>query len=227
MIRYAHKRSLFSLLTYLDTDEKPLCGWRPALGQAVPHRPGWTLEQKLGNGTVGEVWMARQERTKIYRVYKFCFDVERFRVLKRRQIALQFIRDHLADRDEIAPLLDVQLDQPPFFLESEYVPAGDLRQWVEKQRGLRLIPLATRLQLFVGVARAVAAGHSLGVIHSNLKPSNILIVEKYRQPCPRVADFGIGLLTDGRPQRLSCHEFTRWYATSFQSISSACPWPRR
>ncbi|NNF44478.1 MAG: hypothetical protein HKN62_15815, partial [Phycisphaerales bacterium] len=63
-------------------DEETL-GWRPAAGQRVPQRKAWTLEQKLGEGGFGEVWLATHERTKSRRVFKFCFDADRLRSLKR------------------------------------------------------------------------------------------------------------------------------------------------
>ncbi len=34
-------------------------GWRPAVGLAVPGRDGWTLKQKLGQGSSTELWVAR------------------------------------------------------------------------------------------------------------------------------------------------------------------------
>ena len=33
-------------------------GWRPAAGLSIPSRPHWLLEEQLGTGAVGEVWLA-------------------------------------------------------------------------------------------------------------------------------------------------------------------------
>ena len=50
--------------------EEQVLGWRPALGQAVPNTK-WVLEQKLGEGGFGEVWLGRHETLKDRRVFKF------------------------------------------------------------------------------------------------------------------------------------------------------------
>src|SRR5205085_12205521 len=61
---------------------EPVLGWRPALEQFVPNSQ-WLLERKLGEGGFGEVWLARHEKLKERRVFKFCFHAERVRSLKR------------------------------------------------------------------------------------------------------------------------------------------------
>ena len=52
--------------------EESLAGWRPAIGQIVPNTR-WNLENKLGQGGFGEVWLARHQTMKERRVFKFCF----------------------------------------------------------------------------------------------------------------------------------------------------------
>ena len=171
--------------------------WRPAVGLAIPRRDGWVLEHSLGAGGFGEVWLARHKKTKEARVFKFCFDAERLRSFKRELTFFRLIQAELGDRPDIARLHEVQIDKPPYMLESEYVPDGNLAEWIEKRGGLASWPLADRLRFVAAVARAVAAAHSLGIIHKDLKPSNILIrPDKNGLPHPLLADFGIGVLAD-------------------------------
>jgi WD40 repeat protein/serine/threonine protein kinase/class 3 adenylate cyclase len=180
----------------VNDEELPTLGWRPAIGKEIPQRAGWHITLKLGQGGFGEVWLAEQERTKELRAFKFCFDSDRLRSFKRELTFFKLIRRELGPRQDIASLLDVQLDEPPFFLEAEYFPNGNLCQWANSRGGIEKIPLSFRLQLVALVARAVGAAHSLGIIHKDLKPSNILIAETAQGPKPRVSDFGIGTLTD-------------------------------
>jgi serine/threonine-protein kinase len=107
-------------------DQEPTLGWRPAIGLPISGCPGWLLDRKLGEGGFGEVWLGRHERTKQQRVFKFCFGVDRLRSLKRELTLFRLLRDALGDRPDIAKLYDVKLDDPPFFLESEWTEGGNL-----------------------------------------------------------------------------------------------------
>src|SRR6202035_3651701 len=68
------------------------------------------------------------------------------------------------------------------------------------------IPLDARLHLLIEIAQAVAAAHGIGVLHKDLKPANILIVDGLvvvgadRDWQIKIADFGSASLFD--PSRL-------------------------
>ncbi len=172
-------------------------GWRPAIGLDVPTRSGWKLERRIGEGGFGEVWLGVHEKTRVHRAFKFCFDQDRLRSLKRELTLFRILREVLGDRDDIARLYEVQLDEAPYFLEVEFTEAGDLNSWAETLGGIDKVPLPTRLDLIARVARAVAAAHSVGVLHKDIKPANILIHHiKGGEPRPRLSDFGIGVLAD-------------------------------
>jgi len=181
----------------VTAEELELLGWRPARGLVIPRRVGWVLERKLGEGGFGEVWLGRCEKTGATRVFKFCFDPEKLRSLKRELTLFRLIRSLLGERRDIAQLYEVQLEQPPYFLESEYSEHGNLMEWAQKQGGVDRIPLQTRFDLVACTARAVAAAHSVGILHKDIKPANILIYyDDNDRPRPRLADFGIGELVD-------------------------------
>lgn len=175
-------------------EEEKTLGWRPAIGQTVPGRDEWVLDQKLGEGGFGEVWLGAFGRHR--RVFKFCFDAERLRSLKREMTLFKLLREALGDRPDITRLHEVKLDEPPFYLESEYTEGGNLMDWAQRRGGLSTLGLSMRLDLVAATAEAVHAAHSVGVLHKDIKPSNILIYEENGWPKPRLSDFGIGMVTE-------------------------------
>ena len=171
--------------------------WKPESGQPVLGRPNWLLEERLGEGGFGEVWLAVHQKTGATRVFKFCRDVDRIRGLKREVILFRLLKQTLGDRKDIAQIIDWQFERPPYYLESEYTKAGDLAQWSQEHGGIRSLPMELRLDLVAQVARAVAAAHSVGILHKDIKPSNVLIANGDSGPPQAVlTDFGIGYLTD-------------------------------
>ena len=172
-------------------------GWRPAPGLDIPQRGNWLLADKLGEGGFGEVWLATHKKTGEQRVFKFCFQADRLRALRREVTLFRLLKEALGNRDDIARILDWQFDDAPYFLESEYTEGGSLVDWAEDRGGPGQIPLATRLELIAQVGEALAAAHSVGVLHKDIKPANILITsDREGPPRVRLADFGIGLIQD-------------------------------
>jgi eukaryotic-like serine/threonine-protein kinase len=166
-------------------------GWRPAPGQEIPKRPGWIIAGQLGAGGFGETWLAAAS-TGEQRVFKFCFRADRLRALRREVAIVRLITEALGDRDDILRVLDWHFDEPPFFLESEYAAGGDLAAWAARRGGLARVPVAERLEIVAQVADALGAAHSVGVLHKDLKPANVLVAAADGPARTRLADFGIG-----------------------------------
>lgn len=180
-------------------DEDTL-GWRPAAGHEIPGRAGWVLQRKLGEGGFGEIWLATDAQTGTCRAWKFCFAPERLRTLKRELALIRLIREALGDRPDIVHIHDVHLNAPPYFLELDYSAGGDLNTWAEARGGMEAVPIALRLSIVSQIAQALAAAHSVGVIHKDVKPGNILIDNLDDGTVQvRLTDFGIGQLIRTQP----------------------------
>ncbi len=174
-----------------------IVGWRPAPGQSVPHRTNWVLRRKLGEGGFGEVWLAEHAKTCDNRVFKFCFEAERLRGLQREVTLFRLLKEALGRRDDIARIVDWNFDSQPYFLESEYTSGGSLVDWSEQSGGVDRIPIDVRIELMAQVAEALAAAHSVGILHKDLKPANVLVnIEKEGHPQAQLTDFGIGMVAD-------------------------------
>jgi serine/threonine protein kinase/WD40 repeat protein len=175
-------------------ESEPILGWRPAVGQFVPNTR-WQLAMKLGEGGFGEVWLGRNPTTKERRVFKFCFQVERVRFLKRELTLFRLLKERIGEHPNIVRLHDVYLDRPPFYVEMDYVEGADLRSWSDGHGGVEAIPLATRLEIVVQAADGLQAAHEAGIIHRDIKPANILIGGKGIEATElrvKLTDFGIG-----------------------------------
>lgn len=171
-------------------------GWRPALDQMVPGTE-WTLDRKLGEGGFGEVWRAKHRRTSDMRVFKFCFRADQLRNLKREVTFFRILKEVLGERPDIARLYDVQFAEPPFYLELEYTPGGDLGDWLEARGGIEKLPMDSRIEIIAQIGAALSAAHSVGVIHKDVKPSNVLVEDKPDGAFQiRLTDFGIGQFAD-------------------------------
>jgi len=172
-------------------------GWRPSPGAIVPMRPHWVVVDKLGEGGFGEAWLVRNDNTRENRVFKFCFQRDRLRALKREAVFFRLLTESFGHRNDIVRMLDIQFEEAPFFIELEYTQGGNLADWIESQGGIETIPLATRLDIVAQVADAVAAAHSVAILHKDIKPSNILVERgTISEPRVQLTDFGIGMLMD-------------------------------
>src|SRR2546426_7512956 len=151
-------------------------GWRPAIGQEVPNTK-WVLEEKLGEGGFGEVWKAGHEKLDEQRVFKFCFRADRVRSLKREVTLFRLLKERIGEHPNIVRLYDIYFDEPPFYLEEEYVSGKDLKSWCEAQGGVAKVPLEVRWEIVAQAADGLQAAHDAGVIHRDVKPGDILIAE--------------------------------------------------
>lgn len=178
-------------------------------GDSPRLRPQWKLVERLGAGGHGEAWLARHEKTHEARVFKFALDQNALASLKREITLFRLINDSLGARAPVVSLLEWNLEEPPYFLEAEYVEGRDLKSWIDALGGLSQIPMDVRLEIVAQVADALAAAHSVGVLHKDLKPGNVLVEPGEGMPMPRVklGDFGCGGILD--PLRLEALGITR------------------
>jgi formylglycine-generating enzyme required for sulfatase activity/class 3 adenylate cyclase len=189
---------------YEGVEAEPVLGWRPGVGQLIPNTQ-WVLEQHLGYGGFGEVWLGRHQVLKEQRVFKFCFRADRVRSLKREVTLFRLLKERIGGHPNIVGVQDVFFEEPPYYVMMEYAAAKDLASWAAGQGGIEKVPLEVRLEIVAQVADALQAAHSAGIIHRDIKPSNILIAESASRNAEqnpesgsnqklqvKLTDFGIG-----------------------------------
>jgi serine/threonine protein kinase/Tfp pilus assembly protein PilF len=161
----------------------------PESSPSFPRTIGpYRLVRKLGEGGMGQVWLAEQTAP------------------LQRLVAIKLVRagitdNVLLDRFEserqalarmnhpaIAKVFDAGTtpDGTPYFV-MEYVPGIPITLYCDQKR----FSIPQRLELFIKVCAGVQHAHQKAIIHRDLKPANILVTELDGKPAPRIIDFGI------------------------------------
>jgi len=168
--------------------------WIPTAGALIPGTQ-WALEQKLGAGATGEVWLGTHQELTERGVFKFCDTEEKVRSLKRELALYRLLKERVGRNPHFIPLHEVALEEPPWYLRMEHVDAVDLPAWCAQQpSGLKALSLETKVEIVAQAAEALQAAHEAGLLHRDIKPANLLIgvVAGGMGPHVYVADFGIG-----------------------------------
>src|SRR5579862_8151766 len=160
--------------------------------QAGTHMGPYKLLQKLGEGGMGEVWMAAElgpvKRTVALKVIKAGMDTGQ--VLARFEAERQALA--LMDHPNIAKVFEAGKTEQgrPYFV-MELVKGVPITKYCDDNR----LTLRQRLELFVPVCLAIQHAHQKGIIHRDIKPSNVLVADQERKPVPKVIDFGLAKAT--------------------------------
>jgi serine/threonine protein kinase len=148
----------------------------------------YKLVEPIGEGGMGEVWLAHQtdpvKRLVALKVIKAGMDTKA--VLARFEAERQALA--LMDHPNIAKVLDggATPGGRPYFV-MELVKGTPITTYCDEHR---LTP-RQRLELFVPVCQAVQHAHQKGIIHRDLKPSNVLVAPYDGKPVVKVIDFGV------------------------------------
>jgi serine/threonine protein kinase len=168
----------------------------PRLTEGPGSRIGrYKLLQQIGEGGMGVVYMAEQEqpvRRKVaLKIIKPGMDSRQ--VIARFEAERQALA--LMDHQNIARVLDAGTTETgrPYFV-MELVKGIPITRFCDEQH---LTP-RERLELFVPVCQAVQHAHQKGIIHRDVKPSNILVTLYDGRPVPKVIDFGVAKAIEQR-----------------------------
>jgi serine/threonine protein kinase len=212
------RKQVDALLAAYDTSESFLESPAPEIADAIPTRDQriherqgtiigpYKLLQQIGEGGMGVVFMAEQvrpvERKVALKIIKPGMDT--------RQVIARFEAERQAlammDHPNIARVLDAGTTDAgrPYFVMA-LVQGVPITEYCDQCN----LTTRERLDLFITVCHAVQHAHQKGIIHRDIKPTNVLVAMQDGRPAPKIIDFGVAKAID---QRLTEHTLTTAFA---------------
>jgi serine/threonine protein kinase/tetratricopeptide (TPR) repeat protein len=160
----------------------------------------------IGEGGFGVVFMAEQERPVRRKVA--------LKVIKpgmdTRQVIGRFEAERQAlammDHPNIAKVFDAgATENGRSYFVMELVQGVPITEYCDQCN----LTTRERLELFITVCHAVQHAHQKGVIHRDIKPTNVLVAMQDGHATPKIIDFGVAKAID---QRLTEHTLTTAFA---------------
>ncbi|HWC99537.1 MAG TPA: protein kinase [Candidatus Sulfopaludibacter sp.] len=150
----------------------------------------YRIESRIGAGGMGVVFRAHDNKLSRPVAIKFLSDelvdaAARRRFQREAQMASSLNHPHILTVYDVGEILGRQ------YLVTEFVDGGTLQSWVQRQpRSWEDV-----VDLLTGAADGLAMAHQAGILHRDIKPTNILVTES---GYAKLADFGLAKLEDDR-----------------------------
>lgn len=174
----------------------------------LPRIPGFRVERKLGEGglgTVYEAWDEKLHRKVALKVLRLLPGVETQRTLldeARKSAAL--------DDPAIVTIHAVLDEQDPPAIVMELVQGFRIDQFADS------LTFQQKARVLQEIARALAVAHGRGIIHRDLKPANVLLTPGLK---PVILDFGLALSAREASEPRESFEGTPLYASPEQAAA--------
>ena len=148
----------------------------------------YKLLERIGSGGMGAVYLAEQEqpvrRRVALKIIKPGMDSEQ--VIARFEAERQALA--MMDHQNIARVLDAGTTDAgrPYFV-MELVHGVSITEYSNQNQ----LTTRERLELFVSTCQAIQHAHQNGIIHRDIKSSNVLVTLYEGRPIAKVIDFGV------------------------------------
>lgn len=157
----------------------------------------YVVGDKIGSGGMGVVFEARDEAGNVVALKTLL--VGPTAVAAAAETRARFAREIAAcarlRHDNVLALLDHGVDEATGapYLVMPRMRGGDLAQLLAR---VKVLEPSLALPLVVQACRGVAAGHAAGIVHRDVKPSNLFLEEEGGRLVVKVADFGLAKVQD-------------------------------
>jgi eukaryotic-like serine/threonine-protein kinase len=150
----------------------------------------YEIVQPLASGGMGEVYLVRHVHLQELRVVKILRQdlaadpVAQKRFVREARLATQIKHPNVAILYDFSRLPDGS-----FYMVWEHIQGQDVGDWV-RERGP--FPVGTAIRLGIQALRGLGAIHSAGIIHRDVSPDNLMIMENNRQQAwLKIIDLGL------------------------------------
>jgi len=150
----------------------------------------YEIVQRLTSGGMGEVYLVRHLHLQELRVIKILRQdlaadpVAQARFVREARLATQIKHPNVAILYDFS-----RLPEGSFYMVWEHIEGRDVGDWL-RQNGP--FPVATAIRLGIQALRGLGAIHSAGIIHRDVSPDNLMIMENSRQQAwLKIIDLGL------------------------------------
>ncbi|MDT8376391.1 MAG: protein kinase [Mariprofundaceae bacterium] len=163
----------------------PHCGVAMIGEGNVPHLGNYRLDSKLGEGGMGVVYQAMDE--KLHR--EVAIKVLHPHLLQNENLKERFRREARMHaklmHQNVVTLLSIYEDGEHMALVMEMVHGKNLKEYIRDNPNLNLVDL---VRISDAILAGLEAAHHLGMVHRDLKPANVLISD---EGAVKLMDFGL------------------------------------
>lgn len=159
----------------------------PDVGTIVLNK--YRLIEEIGRGGMGVIYLAEDIRLGRQVAIKELVLNRTIQGKERDDIISRFQREarttSTLNHPNIVTIFDVGEDQRRHFISMEYLPGKTLKDYLEENHNFMLDEI---IDIFIQVASALDHAHSKGVIHRDIKPDNVKVLQ---DQIVKIMDFGI------------------------------------
>src|SRR5262245_47767088 len=153
----------------------------------------FVLRERIASGGQGELYRAEQPALgrhaviKILRLPERDVDVLRARFLREAQIASRL------DHPYAAHVYAFGAEGDTLWIAMELVRGTSMADYLATAGPM---PLARFVPLFDRLCQVIHSAHEQGIVHRDVKPANVMVVNRAGRLLPKLLDLGIARLTD-------------------------------
>jgi eukaryotic-like serine/threonine-protein kinase len=151
--------------------------------------PGYQMIEKIGKGSMGIVFKARQTSVDRVVAFKVLLDA----LAKNKEFIKRFDREAKIaaklSHNNIVNAIDAGEVNGYYYFVMEYVEGGTIKDEIDKNK---VFEEKTALKIVMAVAEALKHAQQRGLIHRDIKPENVILT---KEGGVKLADLGLARLT--------------------------------